>query len=94
MFLLRFKHKETGKKYLLYNSNAFVGGNTYESAEYASICNSAKAVSVGGFDIIEASVEMLAEMVGTTVEKPEFHIIHFSGGLIPFDGVEIVKELV
>ena len=92
MFLLKFTHKETGKKYFLYDYDHFVGGNTYGSAEYACIENSAKSISVGGFDITEVSLEKLAEMIGTNVEKPSYHIIHFTGGLIPFDGVEVVKE--
>jgi len=73
---------------LLHDGESFVGGNTYEQAEYASINNSAKAVSVGGFDIVEITVEELSEAVGGVPYK----ILSIHGGLIPSNGVEIVKE--
>lgn len=92
MFLLKFKVKNEGKEMLLHHQGVFVGGDTYRQAEQACYDHSAKAVSVGGFDIIEVSMEELAEMIGTTVENPSFKILAVHGGLIPFDGVEIIKK--
>jgi hypothetical protein len=92
MFLLKFKVEKENKEMLLHDGEVFVGGNTHEQAEYASLNNSAKAVSVGGFDIVEVTIEKLAEMIGTTVENPQYKILAVHGGLIPFNGVEIVKE--
>lgn len=92
MFLLKFRVKDEDKEMLLHDGEAFVGGNSREQAEYASLNNSAKAVSVGGFDIVEVDAKQLAEMIGTNLEKPEYKILAVHGGLIPFSGVEIVKR--
>ena len=92
MFLLKFRIEKENKDMLLHDGEAFVGGNTYEQAEYASINNSAKAVSVGGFDIVEVTPKELAELIGTTVDFPQYKILAVHGGLIPFSGVEIVRK--
>jgi hypothetical protein len=88
MFLLKFQVKNEGKIMLLHDGESFVGGNTYQQAEYASINNSAKAVSVGGFDIVEMTEEELLKVVGGIPYK----ILAVHGGLIPFNGVEIKEK--
>lgn len=91
MWLLKFKTHEGS--FLLHDGESFVGGETEEIAGLAALRHSAKSVSVGGFEYIEVTVEQLAEMIGTTVEKPEFNILAVHGGLIPFSAVKIVKEV-
>ena len=84
MYLLKFSRN--GKNYLYHNGN-FVGGNTEEDAHRSAVANTAKSLSVGGFDIVEVkTTEELGRMVGGV----PFKIISFSGGLLPFEGVEII----
>lgn len=86
MFLL--KCKINGKSHFLHDGTNFIGGNSFREAEQASLNNSAKAISVGGFDIVEMGVEELSEAIGGV----PYTILHVNGGLIPFEVVEIVNE--
>lgn len=91
MFVLKFKLPD-GRKFLLHDGQAFIGGNTEQEAEIARLKHAAKEISVGGFSVLEVTPESWAEMIGCTVEKPEYKILGITGGLLPFSGVEIVKE--
>lgn len=91
MFVLKFKLPD-GRKFLLHDGEAFIGGNSFQDAEIARLKCSAVEISVAGLSTIEVTPESLAEMLGCTVEKPEYKILGITGGLLPFSGVEIVKE--
>ena len=90
MYLLKFSVEE--KNYFLYNapSNSFVGARTFEEAERACAMHTAKAISVGGFELFPLrDYDHLLELIGGT----PFRVIDIGGGFgIPFCGVEI-KEL-
>lgn len=86
MFLLKFN--VDGKQMLLHDGdNSFVGGNSKIEAELTSVNNIAKGISVGGFEIVEMTVEQLSSAIGGV----PYHIMSVTGGLLPFSGVEILK---
>jgi hypothetical protein len=85
MFLLKFKHE--GSDWLLHNgANSFEGGNSRIECDICLRHHTAKSISIGGFEIVEMSVDELSKAIGGVPYK----IISFSGGLIPFSAVKIV----
>lgn len=87
MFLLKFSYE--GKKYLLHNSESFIGGSSKWIAETRRLENSSKVRDVGGMDIVEMSEEELRKAVVIP-----YGIIAFTGGQTPFYAVEIKAEFV
>lgn len=89
MFLLKFTHEN--KRYFLHNGTQFMGGEIESEARQTAIENTAKAISVGMFDITEVkSSEQLSDLIGGV----PYNITDFHGGFgIPFMGVEVVNGI-
>lgn len=85
MHLLKFKFEE--KSYFLHDGEFFTGGSSKWIAETRRLQHAEKCSWVGGMDVVEVSPEELEELVG----KP-YGIIDFTGGHIPFYGVEIKEK--
>jgi hypothetical protein len=89
MFLLKFGHEN--KQYFLHNGTQFMGGENESQARQTAIENTAKAISVGMFDITEVKTpEELSKLIGGVPYK----ITDFHGGLgISFMGVEVMSGI-
>ncbi len=88
MWLLEVKIE--GKKFFLHDGECFIGANEERDIERVALENSAKIISVGGYQAVKVETsEELAEMIGGV----PYNILQVSGGLLPFSSVEIVKEI-
>jgi hypothetical protein len=86
MYLLKFNHDD--KSYFLHSGTQFIGAMNEEDAHNVCIENTAKGLSVGGFDIVQTNEQELLRMIGGAIP---YKIIDFHGGLLPLMGVEIVN---
>lgn len=82
-----------GRKYLLHDGKEFQGGNSMLRAEQTALENSSVAVCVGGFQYLEVTKDHLAFLLGIPIENPVYSISQFSGGIVPFFGVEVVEKI-
>lgn len=87
MIVLKFNLH--GKSRLLHNGKQFIGGETRRQAGWAIQSNTAVALTVGGFEMLDVTEVELSEMIGGVPYK----ILDHSGGLgKPFMSVEIVND--